>query len=126
MRHTAGLTYGFLNRTDLDAAYAKLGVGEAHTEGGLPAMIAQLEKLPLEFSPGEAWNYSVATDVLGYLVEEICGEGFADFVRKKILLPLGMRDTDFYVPAGKQDRFASCYYAKGGKSLLYDDGQKST
>jgi hypothetical protein len=43
MRHTAGLTYGFLNRTNLDAAYAKLGVAEPHTEGGLAAMIAQLE-----------------------------------------------------------------------------------
>ncbi len=71
LRHTSGLTYGFLNRTPLDAAYRKLEIGEAKTEGGLPAMIAQLEKLPLEFSPGEAWNYSVATDVAGYLVELI-------------------------------------------------------
>ena len=126
MRHTSGLTYGFLDRTPVDAAYTKLGVGEFYTEGGLPAMIAQLEKLPLEFSPGEAWNYSVATDVLGYLVEKISGGSFADFVRKKILLPLGMRDTDFYVPAEKRDRFASCYYAKDGKILLYDDGQRST
>src|ERR1700722_9039854 len=78
MRHTSGLTYGFLDRTPVDAAYTKLGVGEFYTEGGLPAMIAQLEKLPLEFSPGEAWNYSVASDVLGYLVEKISGENFAD------------------------------------------------
>ncbi|HWY63278.1 MAG TPA: serine hydrolase domain-containing protein [Rhizomicrobium sp.] len=126
MRHTSGLTYGFLDRTNLDAAYTKLGVGEFYTEGGLPTMIAQLEKLPLEFSPGEAWNYSVSTDVLGYLVENISGENFADFVRRRILLPLGMRDTDFHVPAEKQDRFASCYYAKAGRLLLYDDGQKST
>src|SRR3984957_15558791 len=53
MRHTSGLTYGFLNRTNLDAAYTKLGVGETHTEGGLAAMIAQLEKLRLEFWPGK-------------------------------------------------------------------------
>jgi CubicO group peptidase (beta-lactamase class C family) len=126
MRHTAGLTYGFLDRTKLDAAYTKLGVGEYSTEGGLGAMMAQLEKLPLEFSPGEAWNYSVATDVLGYLVEKISGEKFADFVRRRILGPLGMHDTDFYVPPEKIDRFASCYYAKAGKILLYDDGRKST
>jgi CubicO group peptidase (beta-lactamase class C family) len=126
MRHTSGLTYGFLDRTNLDAAYTKLGVAEFYTEGGLPAMIAQLEKLPLEFSPGEAWNYSVSTDVLGYLVEKISGETFADFVRRRILAPLGMRDTDFYVPAEKRDRFASCYYAKAGRLLLYDDSQKST
>ena len=65
-------------------------------------MIAQLERLPLEFSPGEAWNYSLSTDVLGYLVEKISGESFADFVRSRILVPLGMHDTDFYVPAEKR------------------------
>jgi CubicO group peptidase (beta-lactamase class C family) len=126
MRHTSGLTYGILDRTPVDRAYAKLGVAEFYTEGGLAAMIAQLEKLPLEFSPGEQWNYSVATDVLGYLVEKIAGEKFSDFVRRKILLPLNMRDTDFYVPAEKRARFASCYYAREGKILLYDDGQASS
>jgi CubicO group peptidase (beta-lactamase class C family) len=126
MRHTSGLTYDFLARTNLDAAYSKLGVAQPHTEGGLPAMIAQLEQLPLEFSPGEAWNYSVATDVLGYLVEKISGQSFADFVRGRILRPLGMNDTDFFVPAEKRARFASCYYAKAGKLLIYDDGQKSS
>ena len=126
MRHTAGLTYGFLARTNLDAAYAKLKVAEADTMGGLPAMIAQLERLPLEFSPGTAWNYSVATDVLGYLVEKIAGQNLGDFLRQRILGPLGMTDTDFHVPAQKQARLASCYYAKAGKLLLYDDGQKST
>src|SRR6202012_3622614 len=98
----SGLTYGFHNRTPLDAAYRKLAVGEANTEGGLPAMIAELEKLPLEFSPGEAWNYSVATDVAGYLVELVSGVKFAAFVRDKILAPLGMTDTDFVVPAEKR------------------------
>ena len=126
MRHTSGLTYGFLERTPVDAAYRKQGVSEFYTEGGLPAMIAQLEKMPLEFSPGTAWNYSVATDVLGYLVEKISGENFADFVRRKILVPLNMHDTDFLVPAEKKARFASCYYTKAGKMLLYDDGQAST
>ena len=126
MRHTSGLTYDFLARTNLDAAYMKLGVAQPHTEGGLAAMIAQLELLPLEFSSGDAWNYSVATDVLGYLVEKISGQSFADFVRSRILGPLGMTDTDFFVPADKQNRFASCYYVKAGKLLLYDDGQKST
>ena len=126
LRHTSGLTYGFLNRTPLDAAYRKLAVGEAHTEGGLAAMIAQLEKLPLEFSPGEAWNYSVATDVAGYLVEKISGEKFSDFVRGHILAPLGMTDTDFFVPAAKRDRLATCYHAQDGKLLVFDDAQTST
>jgi CubicO group peptidase (beta-lactamase class C family) len=126
LRHTAGLTYGFLNRTNLDAAYTKLGIAEPNSVGGLPAMIAQLEQLPLEFAPGEGWNYSVGIDVIGYLVEKISGQSFADFVRGRILGPLGMTDTDFWVAPEKQDRFASCYYAKAGKLSLFDDGQKST
>jgi CubicO group peptidase (beta-lactamase class C family) len=126
LRHTSGLTYGFLARTNLDAAYAKLKVAEADTMGGLAAMIAQLERLPLEFSPGMAWNYSVATDVLGYLVEKIAGEKFGDFVRQRILRPLGMTDSDFHVPPEKQSRLSNCYYAKAGRLLLYDDGQKSS
>jgi CubicO group peptidase (beta-lactamase class C family) len=126
LRHTSGLTYGFLNRTNLDAAYTKLGIAEPNSLGGLPAMIAQLEQLPLEFTPGEGWNYSVGIDVIGYLVEKISGQSFADFVRGKILEPLGMTDTDFLVPPEKLSRFASCYYAKAGKLVLFDDGQKST
>jgi CubicO group peptidase (beta-lactamase class C family) len=126
LRHTAGLTYGFHTRTNLDAAYTKLGIADPASEGGLANMIAQLELLPLEFSPGEAWNYSVATDVVGWLVEKISGMPFADFVRQRILAPLAMRDTDFLVPEEKRDRFASCYYAKDGKLFLFDDGRKST
>ena len=126
LRHTSGLTYGILARTNLDAAYARLHIGEAASPGGLPAMIAQLEQLPLEFAPGTAWNYSVATDVVGYLVEKISGMRFGDFVRERILKPLGMPDTDFYVPAEKQARLASCYVSRLGKLVLYDDGQKST
>ena len=62
--HMSGLTYGFMNRTNVDHAYRKLGVGAG--EGvTLRTMIDTLAKLPLEFSPGTRWNYSVATDVLG-------------------------------------------------------------
>jgi len=126
LRHTSGLTYGILNRTDLDAAYRKLGVAEFYTEGGLAAMIAQLQSLPLEFPPGETWNYSVSLDVVGYLVEKISGQSFADFLRRHILEPLRMTDTDFQVPEAKRERLATCYYAKDGKLLVYDDAARST
>lgn len=119
MRHTAGLTYGFHNRTAIDAKYRELRIAEMDTEGGLPAMIAQLEALPLEYAPGEQWIYSVASDVLGYLVQVISGRGFADFVRAEILAPLKMTDTDFLVPEGKRDRFASCYALQDGKLELF-------
>jgi CubicO group peptidase (beta-lactamase class C family) len=125
LRHTAGFTYGFLNRTDVDAAYRAQRVGEANTEGGLPAMIAQLEKLPLEFPPGEMWNYSVGTDVVGYLVEKLSGQKLSDFFRTRIFTPLSMHDTDFMVPAAKRERLSTCYYVKDGKLLVFDDGHNS-
>lgn len=125
LRHTAGFTYGFHNRTPIDAAYRAQRLAEMDTDGGLPAMIAQLEKLPLECSPGDHWIYSVATDVAGYLVELVSGQAYADFVRQKILTPLDMTDTDFQVAAGKRDRFAACYMFKDGGLDLFDDPQTS-
>ena len=125
LRHTAGFTYGFHNHTAIDAAYRAQRIAEMDTEGGLPAMISQLEKLPLEYSPGDAWIYSVATDVVGYLVELVSGRAYADFVRENILAPLGMRDTDFLVPENKRDRFAACYMLKDGRLDLFDDSRKS-
>lgn len=124
-RHTAGLTYGFHNRTPIDALYRQRRIGEFDTEGGIAAMIGQLEKLPLEYSPGEAWIYSVATDVLGYLVEVVSGQGYADFVRQHILTPLKMVDTDFWVPPARQDRFTACYVQKD-RLELFDDARGST
>ncbi|HYJ35471.1 MAG TPA: serine hydrolase domain-containing protein, partial [Rhizomicrobium sp.] len=109
LRHTSGLTYGFHNRTPIDAAYRAQRIGEFDTEGGLAGMITQLEKLPLEYSPGQTWIYSVATDVAGYLVQLVSGQPFAGFVREKILTPLQMRDSDFVVDGAKRERFSACY-----------------
>lgn len=119
LRHTSGLTYGFHNRTTIDAKYRELRIAEMDTEGGLPAMIAQLETLPLEYAPGEHWIYSVATDVLGYVVQTVSGRPFADFVRQEILAPLKMTDTDFLVPEDKRARFAACYWLVEGRLELY-------
>jgi CubicO group peptidase (beta-lactamase class C family) len=124
-RHTAGFTYGFHNRTPIDAAYRAQKIAEMDTEGGLPAMIAQLETLPLEYSPGDAWIYSVAIDVLGYLIQIVSGQSYADFVRERILAPLKMTDTDFQVAISKRDRFTACYMLKDGKLDLFDDPQNS-
>jgi CubicO group peptidase (beta-lactamase class C family) len=126
LRHTAGFTYGFHNRTPIDAAYRAQEIAEFDTEGGLATMIAQLEKLPLEYSPGEAWIYSVAIDVAGYLVQLVSGQSYAEFVREKILMPLKMTDTDFLVPESKRDRFAPCYAMRDGRLDLFDDPATST
>jgi CubicO group peptidase (beta-lactamase class C family) len=119
LRHTSGLTYGFMQRTNVDAAYREAKIGDVVTSGTLETMISDLAKIPLEFSPGEAWNYSVSTDVLGYLIGKIAGKPFEQFLKERIFDPLGMNDTDFYVPADRAHRFAACYSAdpKGGISF---------
>jgi CubicO group peptidase (beta-lactamase class C family) len=116
MRHTSGLTYGFQQRSNVDAGYREKKIAEA---GTLPSMIDDLAKMPLEFSPGEAWNYSASTDVIGYLVGRISGKPFEQFLKERIFNPLGMNDTDFFVPADKAHRFAACYSAdpKGGMTF---------
>lgn len=126
LRHTSGLTYGFQNRTNVDAAYRADRIGDFDTEGGLAAMIAQLAQTPLEFSPGSAWNYSVSTDVLGHLVEKISGQPLDQFLTQRIFGPLKMEDTGFHVPADKRGRFTACYQlTPSGKVALQDDPQAS-
>jgi CubicO group peptidase (beta-lactamase class C family) len=109
LRHTSGLTYGFQQSTNVDAAYRQLGIGELERDGTLDTMIEKLAKVPLVFSPGTAWNYSVSTDVLGYLIGKISGVPFDEYLRDHIFTPLGMPDTDFYVHPGKESRLAACY-----------------
>ena len=125
--HTSGLTYGFLMRTSIDAAYRKTKLGDFQTSGGLQTMIEQLAGIPLEFSPGTAWNYSVSIDVMGYLVEKLSGSSFGEFLKTRLFDPLGMTDTAFYCPPDKIERFSSCYYpGPDGRLKLQDDAQKST
>jgi len=122
LRHTSGLTYGFQQRSNVDAAYRELKLGEVEKSGTLSSMIADLARLPLEFSPGEAWNYSVATDVIGYLIGQISGVPFEQFVKERIFDPLEMHDTGFFVPPNKAHRLAACYAADGhGGMTLQDD-----
>lgn len=127
LRHTSGLTYGFQQRTAVDAAYRDDKIGEIEKAGTMQSMIDGLAKIPLEFSPGEAWNYSVATDVLGYLIEKISGQPFEQFLKERIFDPLGMNDTGFFVPPAKAHRLAACYAADGkGGIALQDDPTRSS
>jgi len=110
LTHTAGLTYGFHYAHPVDALYRAAGF-----EWGAPPDL-DLEgccnvwaALPLLFEPGTEFNYSVATDVLGRLVEVISGQPLDDFFRTRIFEPLGMTDTDFYVPPAKRERAAVVY-----------------
>src|SRR5947199_4433138 len=124
LRHTSGLTYGFQQRGNVDAAYRENKIGEVVKAGTLQTMIDELAKIPLEFSPGEAWNYSVSTDVIGYLIGLISGKPFEQFLKERIFNPLGMADTDFYVPADKAHRFAACYNADPGGMMSFHAVEK--
>jgi CubicO group peptidase (beta-lactamase class C family) len=127
--HTGGLTYGsFLNALTgapadhpVDDVYGELKVGRSKGDT-LDDFIAKLAKVPLRYQPGEAWQYSLSTDVCGYLVQALSGKRFDQFLREEILDPLGMHDTDFHVRTKNHERFAACYKRGADKSLqLADD-----
>lgn len=126
LTHQSGLTYGFMNRTNVDAAYRALKL-DGGADLTLERLVDELSRLPLEFSPGTAWNYSVATDVVGYLVQVLSGMSLEDYFMEHLFKPLGMQDTYFTVPADKIDRFAACYqYQPGDRFSLQDDPQQSS
>ena len=106
MSHTAGFTYGFFGNTPVDKLYRESSPLRA---ASLEEFIDRMAKLPLVYQPGEAWLYSVSVDIQGYLVEKLSGKPFPDFVRERIFVPLGMKDTDFFVPPDKLARLATVY-----------------
>jgi len=128
LSHTSGLTYGFMERTNVDAAYRKLGVADQTRSGyTLQDMVDTLAELPLEFSPGTRWNYSVATDVVGHLIEVISGQRLDVYLRQRVLEPLGMRDTSFVLSDEQVARFAANYERQGDGSLkMIDDPDQSS
>ncbi len=126
LMHTSGLTYGFVRRSNVDHGYRKMGLGAAHGAHDLAGFVAALAELPLEFSPGTAWNYGVSTDVLGYLVEVVSGRPFADFLQEEIFAPLGMNDTGFFVPPEKGERLPGCYELQVDGSTRLTDAAPTT
>ena len=107
LTHTAGLSYGFFFDSPIDEMYRN-SIFRSET-ASLEEKILGIAELPLRFQPGSAWNYSVATDVCGYLVQVLADMPFEVFLAERIFEPLGMADTAFHVPAGKLDRFAKLY-----------------
>ena len=123
LRHTSGLTYGFQERTPVDAAYRRDQLDSFNAQYDLETFLTKLADYPLLFDPGEAWNYSVSTDVLGGLIQRIADQPFEDYLKENILDPLGMNDTYFQVPADKAERLADAYYFHGREKMkLYDPG----
>lgn len=109
MCHTAGFSYGLFLESPVDALYTESGV--LSPVSTLSSLIDTLSEIPLAYQPGHRFQYSVASDVLGRLIEIWSGGSFGEYLSKRVFEPLGMTDTDFYVPESKHDRFCSLYAA---------------
>ena len=144
LTHTSGMTYslfptpvGQLYRDafvdgssapiiQTDPQTGKLSVlsdeDDPERHGTLKEWSETAAKLPLVAQPGTEWHYSVSIDVLGRLIEVISGQTYRDFMKSRLFDPLGMSDTDFYVPEGKISRFATSYVPnpKGGLVAIDD------
>ncbi|GAA4551105.1 serine hydrolase domain-containing protein [Amycolatopsis samaneae] len=117
LTHTAGLTYGFFHEHPVDAMYREAGFDWSTPPGvDLADCVRQWAALPLAFQPGSEWNYSVATDVLGRLVEVVSGKPLDEFFAERIFGPLGMTDTGFV--AGDADRVAAIYTPHPGTGRI--------
>ena len=123
MRHTAGLTYGFFGDTEVDKLYQKAKVLD--DSGTLKDMADKLPQLPLLYEPGKDWVYSIASDVLGYVVEKASGKTLDVFFQERLFKPLGMKDTGFYVRPDQLDRFAVNYGPGKGILTVVDSATKS-
>lgn len=104
LRHTSGLTYGVFGKSLVKSEYLKAGIHKGEYSNA--ELVAQLGKLPLAYQPGSTWEYSRSTDVLGALIERVSGQTLDAYLRERILTPLKMHDTGFWVEPEKQKRIA--------------------
>ena len=113
LTHTSGITYGWEN-SPADQLYTRANLDESVS---LQEFVSKLGKLPLLHQPGEKWSYGYSVDVLGRLVEVVSGKTFEEFLEQRIFVPLGMKDTAFYVPDGKKSRLAKIYRRVGDGNM---------
>ena len=107
LRHTSGLTYGLFGDSAVDRKYRAARV--LSPRDNLTDFSVKVGRLPLEYDPGTQWKYSVASDMLGRIIEVATGASFEKVLQDRILTPLKMVDTGFNVPDAKSDRFATVY-----------------
>ena len=107
-RHTSGLTYGFFGEGLVKRMYVETKVWNDYPSNA--ELIDRLAKLPLAYQPGTTWDYSHSTDVLGRVIEVLSSKSLYQFEKERLLDPLGLKDTSFYVSdKGKQDRIAEAF-----------------
>jgi len=132
LTHSAGLTYGFLYKDKVAAAYDAHGispglnipVGKAKP-GDLQArslgeMMERLAAIPLMFDPGTQWHYSIGLDVMGAVIEKVSGQGFDSFLKQRLFDPLDMASTGFVVAPKNYPRFATLYQLTDKGIVLFD------
>ncbi|WP_328874966.1 beta-lactamase family protein [Streptomyces sp. NBC_00287] len=110
MTHTAGLTFAFYHCHPVDALYRDANLESAVLPGSdLAETVDVYASLPLQFDPGTQWNYSVATNVLGRVIEVVSGQPLDAFLAERVFRPLGMTDAGFQVTDQQADRLAELY-----------------
>ncbi|MCR5874976.1 beta-lactamase family protein [Phenylobacterium sp. J426] len=131
LSHTAGFTYGgglpgVGLQHPIDKVYRSLKIRSIGGQDSMAAFMDKMGQVPLRYQPGTAWMYSLATDVVGALVEIISGKPLEQYLRETIFEPLGMKDTAFHVAPEKRERFAANYERGADKQLkLIDDPETS-
>ncbi len=118
LRHTAGFSHGIAGDA-YDAAYVKAGLLDLDIT--LQEMMAKLSRLPLHYQPATGFSYSVGPDVAARLVEVLSGMPFDQFLQKRLLVPLGMRDTGFWLDPDEAQRLVPVSWMKNGKLTLLDE-----
>lgn len=111
LTHQSGLTYGWFGPKKLDVIYRKHEIPDLFepVDESMGDRVTRIQKVPLKFHPGTAWDYGVSTDVLGHLVEVVSGKSLAEFLEERFFRPLKMQDTFFHVPAKERDRLAGLF-----------------
>lgn len=116
LTHTAGLANNYIGNSEYYAAHMR-----RRPEDDLASYIKRLAELPLNYQPGTQWQYSIATDVVGRLVEVISGQPLDEFMAERIFTPLGMPDTHFYLDESYAERLAAQYTPGADEAIVMQD-----
>jgi CubicO group peptidase (beta-lactamase class C family) len=115
LTHTAGISYGDGPAAALWKAAGITGWYFADRNEPVSAVVERMAALPMDAQPGEKYVYGYNTDILGVVVERVSGMTLAEFFQKRITGPLGLVDTQFYLPPAQKDRLAAVYAAREGR-----------
>jgi len=117
LNHSAGFGYGLGGNDPVNKQFRE---SEVLNSADLDQLIDRVKDIPLLYQPGEQWRYSIAVDIQGYIVQELSGQKYGDFLQENIFEPLGMSDTRFYVQPQDKSIFAEVYNWNADKNALVE------